>query len=290
MQFPELEYHSAFNIAKLKSNTSIAYTDEGKGEEVLLFIHGLASYIPSWKKNTTALSSKFRCIAIDLPGFGKSQQGVNSGNMNYYAQIVHEFIDELKLKNVTIIGHSMGGQIALNCVLSFSDDIKKIILLAPAGLEVFTGFDKFLMFGTYDDQMVCNGSDEQIKKNMEINFYKMPADAGFMIDDAIKMKSCKNFSSYREVINNSINGMIAQTLSEKLNLIDKPVLIIFGENDYLIPNKLLHKQQTINTIVKESVNKLPNAAYLIIPECGHYIQFEKPATVNSAITDFIEKK
>lgn len=289
MQFPELEYNFPFKIADLKSNTSIAYTDEGNGKEVLLFIHGLASYIPSWKKNTPVLSKEFRCIAIDLPGYGKSQQGANSGSMDYFAEVVHEFILHLNLERVHLIGHSMGGEVALTIALNYPEAVKSIVLLAPAGVEVFSGFDKFLLLSTFDDQLICNGTDEQLKANWEYNFYKFPDEASFLYEDSIKMKSCKNFDFYREVIKNSIKGMLEKDMPGKLASLNKPVYIMFGENDRLIPNPFLHKDLTPLDIVLEAEKTLPTSTHLIIPECGHFIQFEKAEFVNSEIRNYVKK-
>lgn len=289
MQFPELKYTSKYDIVKLKSNTSIAFTDEGAGEEVLLFIHGLASYLTSWQKIIPLLQNKYRCIAIDLPGYGKSQEGVNPATMDYFTDVVIDFIETLDLKNATLVGHSMGGQIALTTALKKTNLLKRLILLAPAGIEEFEEWEKNFIIVTYDDELVCAGSDELISKNMEYNFYNMPPDTRFLIDDAIKMKDYRNFNFYKEVIKNSVRGMLEQPVTNKLNMLTMPVLILFGQHDYLIPNRYLHKNLTITELVEIAIKKIPHSETKIIPECGHYIQLEKPEAASQSIITFLTK-
>ncbi len=287
MQFPELKYTSKYDIVKLKSDTSIAYTDEGSGDEVLVFIHGLASYLPSWQKIIPLLKNRYRCIAIDLPGYGKSQEGAIKASIDYYSDIVSEFIKTLELKNVTLVGHSMGGQISISAVIKYPELIKKLILLAPAGIEVFEEWERNFIIVTYDDELVCAGVDEVIRKNMEFNFYNMPADTRFLIDDAISMKQFNNFNHYREVIRNCVRSMLEQPVSDKLYLLTQPVLIIFGANDYLIPNRYLHKNMDVKQLTEQAEKKIPHSETKIIPECGHYIQLEKPEDTAALINSFL---
>src|SRR5512133_839182 len=94
-----------------QSGYDIAYTDEGKGKETIIFIHGLGSYSQAWIKNVESLKANYRCIAIDLPGYGKSSKQPHSGLMTFYAGIINELVKELKLEKVYLAGHSMGGQI-----------------------------------------------------------------------------------------------------------------------------------------------------------------------------------
>ena len=93
----ELDYGYEVKHARLSDDINLAYIDEGNGNETIIFIHGLGSYIPAWKKNINELSKSYRCIAIDLPGYGKSSKNPHSGLMSFYAKVVAEFIDELKL-------------------------------------------------------------------------------------------------------------------------------------------------------------------------------------------------
>ncbi|MEN0006821.1 MAG: alpha/beta fold hydrolase, partial [Bacteroidota bacterium] len=126
----------------LDDTTTIAYVDEGEGSKTLLFVHGLGSYLRAWDKNISVLSKDYRCIAVDLPGYGKSSKGNYAFDMQFFAQALQQFIQQLDLKEITLVGHSMGGQIAMHVVLDEVAAVEKLVLLAPAGFEVFTDQEK----------------------------------------------------------------------------------------------------------------------------------------------------
>jgi len=110
--FNQIKY--PFDTKFIKVNDyEIAYVDEGNSENVLLFIHGLGSYLKAWDRNIPELKNHFRCIAFDLPGYGKSSKQIHSGEVSFMFEILNEFITKLNLKSVSLVGHSMGGQITL---------------------------------------------------------------------------------------------------------------------------------------------------------------------------------
>ena len=130
--------------ADLPGDCRIAYLDEGKGERTLVFIHGLANYALVWKKNIEYLSQYYRCIAIDLPGNGLSDKNPHPFSIKFFAESVNNFIAALGLTNVTIVGHSMGGQVAMTTAINYPTCADALVLCAPAGFEEFSAMDKTL--------------------------------------------------------------------------------------------------------------------------------------------------
>ena len=132
-----LEYPFSVQHQKLSDGVNVAYTDTGKGPAVML-IHGLGSYIPAWKQNIPALAEKHRVIALDLPGYGKSSKSEDSYSIPFFAETVAELQDSLGIARAAWIGHSMGGQIAIEGALRYPEKIRELVLIAPAGFEEFT--------------------------------------------------------------------------------------------------------------------------------------------------------
>jgi len=289
MQFPELQYDFEYSIEEIDDEIAIAYTDDGniKNKEVLLFIHGLASYLPAWSKVIPLLKNHFRCIAIDLPGYAKSSAGVHSGSMIFYADTISKFVHKLNLQKVSLVGHSMGGHISIVTALLYPQLIDRLILLAPAGFETFTDEEKVWYKKNYSSEIYSAINDDQVRLNYEINFVKMPADAEAMIQDRIRMKSWKNFNNYTKVVSNSLCGMLDYPVFDKLNLITQPTLVLFGKNDKLIPNNYLHKNLTPEEVAREGTLQITNSKLIIIPECGHFLQFENPESVSKEIIEFM---
>ncbi|MEP0861816.1 MAG: alpha/beta fold hydrolase [Ignavibacterium sp.] len=264
----------------------IAYVDEGQSDKIILFLHGLGSYIPAWKFNIQELKNHFRCIAIDLPGFGKSDKKIHSGSMEFYGDIVLKFIQSIGVAETNLVGHSMGGQIAINCALNFPDLIDKLVLIAPAGLERFTKEEIQIIKNITKPENFLTTEIEQIKTNYEMSFYNFPVEAKFLIEDRIKISEDDEFYNYCIATSNSISGMIEQPIFERLKEINQHTLVIFGKNDSLIPNKYLHKTTT-EEIAKSGCAEIPHSNLFLLDECGHFAQIEKSEQVNQAIKNFL---
>jgi len=288
MEFSELQYPFPVKTIQLSNNINLAYVDEGTGEDPIIFVHGLGSYLPAWKKNVSALSTHFRCIAVDLPGYGKSSKDLHPGTMEFYADVLAELIDKLNLNSATIAGHSMGGQIGMVMALKYPEKVPRLILVDPAGFEKFSEGEK----QWFREVMTVDGVKltpvQQIRANLIANFHNMPADAEFMVTDRIALRAAQDFDKYCYTVVKSVEGMVDQPVYHLLSKITQPTLIIFGENDNLIPNPYLHGGWTrdIGNIGKQMI---PNSQLVLIPDCGHFAQFEKPEIVNDAVLKFMKQ-
>lgn len=283
----ELDYPFDVNYVHLLDDIELAYADEGQGDQTLIFIHGLGSYMKAWTKNIDGLKQHYRCIAVDLPGYGKSSKLPHSGKMTHYAEVIKALIDKLELKNVSLVGHSMGGQISMVAAINYPEAIQKLILTAPAGFEEFNKGQKqwFREVMTLDGVKLTNV--EQIQTNLAYNFYNMPKDADFMATDRMAMRSADDFDAYCYAVVQSVSGMVDEPVLEMLDQISQPTLILFGENDNLIPNRFLNPGKTIE-IAELGHSKIPNSTLIMVPKAGHFMQFEKPDAFNTAVIEFLK--
>ena len=286
--FDELNYTYPVKKVYLPENEfTIAYTDEGKGDNTIILIHGLGSYLRAWEKNIGELSKNNRVIAIDLPGYGKSSKEPHTGMMTFYAGIVNELVKELKLNKVVIGGHSMGGQIGMTTYLKYPQIVKGLVLAAPAGFERFTKGQK----QWFRDVMTVDGvrltTPEGIQNNLASNFYRVPKDADFMVSERMEMRSADDFIPYCYAVVQSVHGMVDNPVIDYLQDIKVPTLILFGENDNLIPNRYLNPGRTVE-IAKYGASKIHNSKLVMIPKTGHFLMFEKPKVFNKETIDFIK--
>ena len=286
--FDELNYKYPVKKVYLPENEfTIAYTDEGKGDNTIILIHGLGSYLRAWEKNIGELSKTNRVIAIDLPGYGKSSKEPHTGMMTFYAGIVNELVKELKLNKVVIGGHSMGGQIGMTTYLKYPQIVKGLVLAAPAGFERFTKGQK----QWFRDVMTVDGvrltTPEGIQNNLASNFYRVPKDADFMVSERMEMRSADDFIPYCYAVVQSVHGMVDNPVIDYLQDIKVPTLILFGENDNLIPNRYLNPGRTVE-IAKYGASKIHNSKLVMIPKTGHFLMFEKPEVFNKETIDFIK--
>jgi pimeloyl-ACP methyl ester carboxylesterase len=270
------------------ASEEIAYVDKGSGVKTLLFIHGLSSNLEAWKKNIGQLQDKYRCIAVDLPGYGKSSRNSPSYSLSDYSQFIKDFIKKKELENVILVGHSMGGQIAVHSLLSSQDLFDKLILIAPAGIETFSSQEAVLMKSSYTAANVINSNPEQITANYKMNFHSFPEDAHFMVQDRIEMQKTDDFPRYAEIVVNNVHAMLNEPVFDRLAEISIPVLMIYGKNDLLIPNRFFHPNQNLDSIIEDAQENISNLRVEMIEEAGHFVNFEKAAEVNEEIDKFIK--
>ncbi len=273
---------------KFSDHIQIAYVDEGNEDRTLLMIHGLGSYIPAWQKNIEGLKSQFRCIALDLPNYGKSTKGFFPFTMSFFAEVISAFVKKLELKNVILVGHSMGAQIAVTTYLETTTPIEKLVLLAPAGFETFSASDSDFFFKNVTAEFIKAMTVEQIKSNFDLNFHNnsLPADANFMFRDRLAMRDDEEeYNFYAQMVPKCVGGMLEAPVFDRLNQIDIPSLIIYGREDLLIPNKVLHPESTIEQIAESGHKEIPDSQLELLSPCGHFVQWECPKKVNQLISD-----
>ena len=283
----EVQYSYPVQYADLPGNIRMAYMDEGKGSETILMIHGLGSYGQAWKMNIGELSKKYRVIAVDLPGYGKSSKIPHSGLMSFYAGVIADLIQHLHLGQVNLAGHSMGGQIAMILALEKPALVKRLILVDPAGFEVFHAGQKDWFKEVMTPNLVRLTSVDAIEANLASNFYRLPDEARFMIEDRISWRDAADFEAYCLAVARSVAGMVDEPVVDKLDKLAVPTLIFFGENDLLIPNRFLNPGFT-RKIAEQGAARIKGSKLVMVPRCGHFMMFEKPEVFNTETAGFIQ--
>jgi pimeloyl-ACP methyl ester carboxylesterase len=285
-----LSYPYPVKKVALGDSLAIAYIDVGKGSNTLIFIHGLGSYLPAWQLNIDTLKANNRCIALDLPGYGKSSKGDFAYNMTFFANTIKGFMEKMSIEKATIIGHSMGGQIAMTFAINHPEKVNRLILIAPAGFETFKPDQAKLLESFTTPEQIKNTPDQKIRSNLEMNFSKMPPKAEFMVSDRIKMKQQTDFSNYSKATSKSVKGMLDEPVFDKLSEIKASTLIIFGKDDKLIPNKFFNSKLSTAFVGEAGKEKIANSQLYIIEDAGHMVNFEKAKEVNKLIIDFLKVK
>lgn len=279
--YPYKTHHIA-----LPGNCNIAYIDEGRGEQTILFIHGLANYAMVWQKNIEHLKRNYRCIAIDLPGNGLSDKNEHDFSIHFFAECVYEFIKAMGLKRLCIAGHSMGGQVAMRLLIDHPNCADKLVLCAPAGFEEFTAFDKTVFFAGYHLFDLVASEEGMLRKTIEHSFYHHHTQAESVIKELTDIMKTYKLNYYRKMVDACIKGMIEEPVLDELGQLQLPTLILFGMHDALIPNKLLHHYSP-EQLARDAVKKFPSATLELFANCGHFLQWEKAEEVNGSIAKFL---
>ena len=111
----------------------VAYRDAGHGE-VLLLIHGMAGSSATWRAVLPQLATKYRVVAPDLLGHGESAKPRGDYSLGAFAVWLRDFLDELGITRATVVGHSLGGGVAMQFVYQHPDYCQRLVLISSGGL------------------------------------------------------------------------------------------------------------------------------------------------------------
>lgn len=281
-----------FRQVTLSSGATISYIDSGRGLPIIL-IHGLGGNAGHWQMNIGPLAAAgYRVIAVNLPGYGgtAAPEGITgTSSLTTYAGTINELAAHLGLKKAVLLGHSMGGQVALLLALQKPHWPQALILAAPAGLEVFTAAEAAMLrqFATpaYFEQQ----DSAAIRQAFLRNFYQLPPTAEKLVAERIAQKQCAAFKAYCQTISQGVEGMLASPVADRLQQLELPVLIIAGANDALIPNKLLHPKLTMSQLLEQAGSRIGGLEVSVLGEAGHMVQWEAAAEFNQTCIQFLKR-
>lgn len=277
--------HTSHTVV-LPTGVNMAYVEAGKGSHTLLFIHGLACYSQSWQKNMDSLQHQFRCIAIDLPGNGYSGYADYPYSISFFASCVKDFIQHLGLQQVTLVGHSLGGQIAIRLAADNPEMIKGLVLCAPAGFETFSELEKSFYHSSFHFFNFFSSDANSLSKSVISSFYHYTDQADDLIENLQRILQRYPPNAFRSMVEKCINGMLQEPVFHLLSQIACPTLVFFGERDVFIPNRLIHPTTT-KQIAEMGIQQIPQSQLVLFPRCGHFVQWENYREVNSHIQNFV---
>ena len=261
----------------------LSYSDSLSSKPTLLFIHGLGLNKEFWSLTIERLSHNFRCIAIDLPGHGESRGALTDGSMSSYAQSVRTLIEDQKLSDVTLVGHSMGGQISIILALQMAGVVSKIVLVSSAGIETFAPEEIKQVKATTRTVYANPINDDLLQR---IFFHSRPEVKTMLMHEHV-VQQRDNFKQLSTLICSSVEGMLNEPVFAFLNKITQPVLCIYGQIDTAIPNRWIHPQMTIQTLMATINSPLPYAHTCIFPLSGHYLPVDQPEEFAQEIFKFV---
>lgn len=132
------------NFAISKDGSRIEYDLCGKGNLAIIFIHGWGGNKSYWKQQLNQFSNHFKVLALDLSGFGESDNRRTNWTMTSFGEDVIAVINKLKIKKVILVGHSMGGAVAIESAKMLPDKITGIVLV-----DIFQNID-----ATYSEEKI----------------------------------------------------------------------------------------------------------------------------------------
>jgi len=259
------------------------YWASGDRGSPLVLVHGLAGSADVWMYNIQPLADQHRVYVPDLPGFGRSDQPGPEFSPFDFADFLDEFMRLLHIDRPSLVGQSLGGGIALHYALRFPGKVNKLVLVDSAGL----GREVIWTLRLLSLPLLGELFFHPTQKGVELFFNRAVNDSALITRDFVDLYyhffSRPGFRAsllrlLRRIV--TVRGGREQILGpvkENLQKIDRPVLIIWGGNDHVLPLKHGYFAR----------QKLPDARLEIIEGCGHLPFFERPDTFNELALAFL---
>lgn len=248
------------------------YTDKGKGRPILL-IHGFLGSHKVWQKPSTDLLKGFRVISIDLPGHGLSNPLGYVHSMEMYAECIHTLFNYLRVRKVNMVGHSLGGYVAVAFAEYYPDKVKSLILINSTAKGDSKKRKK-------EREKII--AQLQKKRNLVLDLL---VNSFFIVPSRLKKYWVKSYLNQALVCSNqgiaaTIRGMKDRKEREIiLKFAPYPVLIIAGVDDPLIS-----VEQS-----KEESSLAKNGHFILLEKSGHMALYEEPYRLGRILARFIRK-
>ncbi len=238
--------------------------ERGMGETALIFLHGFGSSNRSWHEVVNALSDKYRCIAPDLRGFGDSEATRRGYSVEDSADDMAALIDALGVEKFVIIGHAMGGKIALEWASRRPQGLQKVILLAPSPPtpEPMNEAERHRLEWGFGN---CASTRETLGKTTVQELSARVLERA--LDDSLR--------SSRAAWNAWLRCGSREDITHEMSQIEVPVTVVAGDNDKSLSAELLQC---------EVVERLQRASLITLPDCGHLLPLEAPRRVANLIS------
>lgn len=248
-----------------------------EGAPVIVMIHGNASMLQSWDGWAADLSKDHRIIRYDLAGHGLTgPDPTGSYSPERDAVQLKDLLDALKVERTTIIGNSLGGQIAWHFAAANPDRVEKLVLVSPGGFPLpGIGF----------------GQKVELPAAMKLMPYSLKRDAvramiGPLYGDPARFSEQMLDNYYNSWLSPGVrparllraSAYMIQDPTETLRTIQAPTLLVWGEKDWLVP---------FATTPAKFQAALANSTLVSFPGLGHMPQEEDPATTVAKVRDFL---
>ena len=259
------------------------YTVSGRGPATLL-IHGLGGFAESWRYTVEALAPYGTVIALDLPGFGQSAKPRRRYSLTFFSDVVDGLLRALELETVRLVGHSLGGGVAVAYALASPRRVERMALISPVvpGFPLRPSLVYRLMalpgvgeiVGSLLTPRICATALERCFVAAD------PAEIGFLVSHQYGARATpEGRASYLATLRGVREDFTRQAAVYRAGLgrWDRPSLVIHGRQDPVVP--IGHAEAVVQGI--------PGATGRWLDRCGHFPQIEHAPAVNDWLGAFL---
>ena len=245
---------------ELKEEKGFTYVDEGEGE-IILLLHGLFGALSNWDRVVDHFSRKYRVIIPLLPIY---TMPLKEAGLEGLTDFLEEFIELKQLRDLNLMGNSLGGHVALIYSLRKPEYVKSLILTGSSGL-----FEN-AMGGSYPKR----GSYDFVKERVAYTFYDPATATDELIDEVFE--TTKSIPKCMRIVAMAKSAQ-RNNMADRVPDIKARTLLIWGLNDTITPPVVGHEFNRL----------LPNSELHFIDKCCHAPMMEAPEKFNRLLERFL---
>jgi pimeloyl-ACP methyl ester carboxylesterase len=247
---------------KIHKEGDYSFIDEGQGEPLVL-LHGLFGALSNWEGVVNRFSKNYRVIIPLLPIY---EMPIKQAGLGALTDFVEGFVQMKGLDQMTLIGNSLGGHVALIYILRHPEQIKRLVLTGSSGLFENT------MGGSFPKR----GSYEYIQERVAYTFYDPKTATKELVDEVFE--TTKSIPKCLRIVAIAKSAQ-RHNMAEEIKNITAPTLLVWGLNDTITPPMVAHEFDKL----------IPNTTLKFIDKCGHAPMMEKSEDFNVILEEYLQQ-
>ena len=261
---------------------SINYVDIGSGDgPPVVFVHGISGNWQNWLENIPRLAQERRVVALDLPGFGESEDLDGEITMSRLGRSVDALCEHLGLGEVTLGGNSMGGFITAETAIQFPERVERLVLCSAAGITTNELRREPVM--AWGRAIAMSGARSAAEVRMAILrprlrhlIFSLIMRHPSRIRPDILFEIAKGAG--RDAFMPTLNAILDYDFRDRLPEIRCPTLIVWGARDAIVPRRDAYEYERL----------IPGTQPVVMMEdTGHVAMIERPRTFNDKVLKFL---
>jgi pimeloyl-ACP methyl ester carboxylesterase len=253
----------------------------------MVFVHGLSGSWPNWLEQLPVFAKDHRVIAMDLPGFGHSPMPQERITISEYGRIVDGLLETLGVSAATVVGNSMGGFVSAELAIAFPQRVERLVLISAAGISTYRHRDveriePYLrrlapILAAYTGFTAAQSDWVSRRRGLRNLTLGMIARYPSRLPAPLAAEQLRGAG--KPGFMQALRANIEYPVRERLPEIACPTLIVWGEDDKVIP--------VADASVFEEL--IPNSRKVIFKDTGHVAMLERPASFNRLLADFMNE-
>jgi pimeloyl-ACP methyl ester carboxylesterase len=250
-----------------------------------VWVHGLSGSWQNWLENLPVLArAGYRCVAMDLPGFGASEMPAEKISITGYAAAVDELLQVLGVTRAVVVGNSMGGFVGLELAIRFGTWVEKLVVVSAAALTI-EGQRNIFRLARVSARGLAMGagwlaskSDELARRpRSRLAMFAIVAAHPDRLPAALVAEQLRG--SGKPGFIDALDALTSYPIRDRLGDIAAPTLVVWGAKDPLVPVR----------DAWELGRLIPDARVVVYEDTGHVAMLERPAAFNALVQAFVEE-